>query len=236
MKDLDSITERFKNLDEKLTKKDKNEKKKDFKENILESIKVEDIVEKPEVVDIHTSVEEVINIMSDNNSSEILVSTKDEIVGVITLSKLLGSFRQRKDIANLEAESIMEEIMRINKKDTLSKAILVMNIHNLPGLVVFDNDNMLGMVTKSSILKKISKLIFTKETGKVSEKPIETKVDELIDLLGKEKEVSMEDLKSKLNMDEEIIEEWLRILEKQKVINIEKSRFGKLKVKVKNVG
>ena len=235
MKDLDSISERFRNLDEKLTNKDKIEKINDFKENILESITVGDIVEKPEIVDIHTSVEEVMEIMAEKNLSEVLVSTKNEVVGVITLSNLLESFRQRKNLAKLEAVSIMEKIMRINKNDTLSKAILVMNIHKIPGVAVFEKDHITGIVTKSGILRKLSKLIFTKGGSEVSEKPIETKVDQLIDLLEKEKEISMKDLKRELGMDEESIEEWLRILEKQNVIEIQKSMFGKLKVKVKNV-
>lgn len=233
MEEFDLIVEKFKNLDDKLAKKERGKKLVDFK-NILELIKAKEVVEKPEVVDIHTSLRKVVEIMAKKNILEILVSTKDEIVGMITLSGLLRSLRERKDIVKLEVKTIMEKIVRIDKDDSLSKAILIMNIHKIPGIVVFDGDNMVGIITKSGVLKKISKIIFTRK--EVEEEVIETKVDQLIDLLESGKEIAMNDLKKKLNISDEKIEEWLKILERQGVIKIEKSRFGRLKVKVKNVG
>jgi CBS domain-containing protein len=235
MKELDIITERLNKLDQKINEKDKQKKYDFFKENILEVIKVEEILEKPEVVNIHTPVEKVMEIMSRNNSSEVLVSMNEEIVGMVTLSKLLEALRERKHIVQLEAGNIMDKVVKISKKDNLSKAILIMDIHKTPCVAVFDKDNLVGIVTKTGILNRLSKIIFTKKEGGGVEEIIETKVDQLIDILKKGK-ISMQKIKKNLNISEDQLEDWLNILEKQGIIKIEKSHFGKIKVKVKDVG
>ena len=229
MEELEIITKRLEELDKRIGEKVEAKKYFSFKENILESIKVGDIIEKPEIVDIHTSVEKVMEIMAEKNLQEILVAARDEIVGMITLSNLLESLRERGHAINLEAINIMKSVVRIDKEDNLSKAILIMNIHNVPAVVVYEKNKMLGIVTRNGILNKLSKIIFTKREEKV-DNVIETKVDQLLELLH-EKETSINKLKKKLGVDEEKIEEWLNILEKQGVIKIERLAFGKIRVK-----
>ena len=229
MEELEIITKRLEELDKRISEKVEAKKYFSFKENILESIKVGDIIEKPEIVDIHTPVEKVMEIMAEKNLQEILVAAGDEIVGMITLSNLLESLRERGHVINLEAINIMKSVVRIDKEDNLSKAILIMNIHNVPAVVVYEKNKMLGIVTRNGILNKLSKIIFTKREEKV-DNVIETKVDQLLELLH-EKETSINKLKKKLGVDEEKIEEWLNILEKQGVIKIERLAFGKIRVK-----
>jgi len=229
MEELEIITKRLEELDKRISEKVEAKKYFSFKENILESIKVGDIIEKPEIVNIHTPVEKVMEIMAEKNLQEILVAARDEIVGMITLSNLLESLRERGHVINLEAINIMKSVVRIDKEDNLSKAILIMNIHNVPAVVVYEKNKMLGIVTRNGILNKLSKIIFTKREEKV-DNVIETKVDQLLELLH-EKETSINKLKKKLGVDEEKIEEWLNILEKQGVIKIERLAFGKIRVK-----
>jgi len=229
MEELEIITKRLEELDKRISEKVEAKKYFSFKENILESIKVGDIIEKPEIVNIHTPVEKVMEIMAEKNLQEILVAAGDEIVGMITLSNLLESLRERGHVINLEAINIMKSVVRIDKEDNLSKAILIMNIHNVPAVVVYEKNKMLGIVTRNGILNKLSKIIFTKREEKV-DNVIETKVDQLLELLH-EKETSINKLKKKLGVDEEKIEEWLNILEKQGVIKIERLAFGKIRVK-----
>jgi len=229
MEELEIITKRLEELDKRISEKVEAKKYFSFKENILESIKVGDIIEKPEIVNIHTPVEKVMEIMAEKNLQEILVGARDEIVGMITLSNLLESLRERGHVINLEAINIMKSVVRIDKEDNLSKAILIMNIHNVPAVVVYEKNKMLGIVTRNGILNKLSKIIFTKREEKV-DNVIETKVDQLLELLH-EKETSINKLKKKLGVDEEKIEEWLNILEKQGVIKIERLAFGKIRVK-----
>ena len=214
MEELEIITKRLEELDKRISEKVEAKKYFGFKENILESIKVGDIVEKPEIVNIHTPVEKVMEIMAEKNLQEILVAARDEIVGMITLSNLLESLRERGHVINLEAINIMKSVVRIDKEDNLSKAILIMNIHNVPAVVVYEKNKMLGIVTRNGILNKLSKIIFTKREEKV-DNVIETKVDQLLELLH-EKETSISKLKKKLGVDEEKIEEWLNILQKHK--------------------
>ncbi|HIE41207.1 MAG TPA: CBS domain-containing protein [Candidatus Aenigmarchaeota archaeon] len=234
MKELEIITKRLRDLDDKISKKNKNRKYIKFRENVLETIKVNEILETPEVVEANTPVEKIIELMSEKNILEILVSKDEKIVGIVTLSKLLDLLRLKKNILELRAHDIVDKIIKINKKDNLSKAILIMNIHKSPCVVIFDKSKLLGIVTKAGILNKLSKIIFTKHKDEKIDEIIETKVDQLIDIL-KEGETNMDVLKKKLNIDEEKIEEWIDILEKQGVIEIKKSHFGKLKVKVKDV-
>jgi CBS domain-containing protein len=229
MKEFDIITKRLEELNKRIAHKEEAKKYISFKENVLEFIKVGEIIEKPEIVDIHTSIDEVMEIMAEKNVPEVLVSMNEEIVGMITLSNLLGSLRERRHIVKLEALNIMEKVIKINKDDNLSKAILIMNVHNVPAVVVYKKDKMLGIVTKNGILNKLSKIIFTRREEKLNN-VIETKVDQLLDLLH-QGEISMQKLKKSLGIDEEKIEEWLNILEKQGMIKIERSPFGKIKVK-----
>jgi len=228
MKDFDIITERLEELDRKISEKEEARKYANFKENILESIKVGDIVEKPVIVDIHTPVEKVMEIMAKKNLQEILVTMHDEVVGMITLSNLLETLRERRHIIKLEALNIMKNIVKIDKEDNLSKAILIMKIHNVPGVVVYERGKVLGIVTKNGILNKLSKIIFTKREETLNN-VVETKVDQLLDLLH-QKEISMQKLKKGLGVSEEKIDEWLNILEKQGIIKIKRLAFGKIKV------
>ncbi|RLJ02420.1 MAG: hypothetical protein DRP10_01325 [Candidatus Aenigmatarchaeota archaeon] len=195
--------------------------------NILESIKVLEVMKEAEIIDEKTPVQEIIKKFLDKKYKGIFVSKKRRVVGIITLSDLLEVLRERKKISKLRAKDIMNKIISIKKEDNLSKAILIMNIHKLDCLAVIDRERFLGVITRERILNKIAKNLFSEKTP--VNKKIETNVDKLLKIL-KKGETNIKELKEKLDVDEEQIESWLKILEEQKVIKIER-HFGKIKLK-----
>jgi len=251
----DDLLKKLREIEEKTNKKNTNKKitgkieksnlkedfkkesvlKEDFKKdnverkekNILNMIKVSEAMGEAEIVDEKTSAQEIIKKFLDKKYKGIFVSKKNKIVGLIKLSNLFEILGEEREISKLKAEDIMGEIISIDKQDNLSKAILIMKMHNSDCLAVMDGNRFLGVVTREKILNKIAKNLFSKKTP-VNEK-IETNVDRLLDIL-KKGETSMKELEEKLDVDGEQIEEWLKILENQKVIKIER-HFGKIRLK-----
>ncbi len=246
----DDLLKKMKEIEEKTNKKitgkiEKSNLKEDFKKesvlkedfkkdnverkekNILNMIKVSEVMGEAEIVDEKTSAQEIIKKFLDKKYKGIFVSKKNKIVGLIKLSNLFEILGEEREISKLKAEDIMGEIISIDKQDNLSKAILIMKMHNSDCLAVMDGNRFLGVVTRERILNKIAKNLFSKKTP-VNEK-IETNVDRLLDIL-KKGETSMKELEEKLEVDGEQIEEWLKILENQKVIKIER-HFGKIRLK-----
>ena len=109
----------------------------------------------------------------------------------------------------------------------MGSAMCIRDRHKSDCLAVMDRNRFLGVVTREKILNKIAKNLFSEKTP-VNEK-IETNVDRLLDIL-KKGETSMKELEEKLDVKREQIEEWLKILENQKVIKIER-HFGKIRLK-----
>jgi len=246
----DDLLKKLREIEEKTNKKitgkiEKSNLKEDFKKesvlkedfkkdnvernekNILNMIKVSEAMGEAEIVDEKTSAQEIIKKFLDKKYKGIFVSKKNKIVGLIKLSNLFEILGEEREISKLKAEDIMGEIISIDKQDNLSKAILIMKMHNSDCLAVMDGNRFLGVVTREKILNKIAKNLFSKKTP-VNEK-IETNVDRLLDIL-KKGETSMKELEEKLDVDREQIEEWLKILENQKVIRIER-HFGKIRLK-----
>ena len=246
----DDLLKKLKEIEEKTNKKitgkiEKSNLKEDFKKesvlkkdfkkdnverkekNILNMIKVSEAMGEAEIVDEKTSAQEIIKKFLDKKYKGIFVSKKNKIVGLIKLSNLFEILGEEREISKLKAEDIMGKIISIDKQDNLSKAILIMKMHNSDCLAVMDGNRFLGVVTREKILNKIAKNLFSKKTP-VNEK-IETNVDRLLDIL-KKGETSMKELEEKLDVDREQIEEWLKILENQKVIRIER-HFGKIRLK-----
>lgn len=207
-----------------LKRKKKNIKK---EKNILDTIKVSEVMKTAEVVDEKTGIEDIIKKFTEKKYKGLFVSEKNKITGIINLSNLLECIKKRKNTSKLKARDIIEKIIIINKNDSLSKAILIMNIHKSDCLAVLEGKRFLGVVTRERILNKIGKTLFSQKTMVENEK-IETNVDKLLDILRK-RETNMKELEEKLDVDGEQIEEWLKILVKQKVIKIEK-HFGKIKL------
>ncbi|RLI99737.1 MAG: hypothetical protein DRP06_02960, partial [Candidatus Aenigmatarchaeota archaeon] len=220
----------------KLIKKNKTKKikkesivslKRKSGKDLLDRLTVAEVMKKAEVMDIDSLVVEVVREFSEKNCTGIFISKKEKIVGLIILPDILEILRKKKKIAKLKAGEIMGELICMNKKDSLSKAILGMHMHKSGCIAVKDHKKVIGVVTRSMILNKIAKNIFATENEGLVKNIIETKVDKLLDLLRK-KETNMKELEEKLNLDNEKIEEWLEILKNHNLIKYKKSLFGKL--------
>ncbi len=205
----------------------KDKIKKKIERNILDTIKVSEVIKNAPIVDEKTGINEIIKEFLEKKYKGILISENKKITGLIDLSNLLEIIRKRKNTSKLKAKDLSEEVIYIKKEDNLSKAILIMDIHKSGCLGVLDGKRFLGVVTRERILNKIGKTLFSQKKIVENEK-IETNVDKLLDILRKG-ETTVKELEEKLDVSEEQIEEWLKILEKQKVIKTGR-HFGKIKL------
>ncbi len=196
---------------------------------ILNSVTVAEVMKKAEIMDIESPIVKVVRRFSEKKCNGIFISKKGKVKGLIILPDILDVLRKKKKIAKLKAGDIMSEFIWVNKEDSLSKAILIMHLHNSGCVAVMNHKEVVGVVTRSGILNKMARNIFSTKNEGVVGNIIETKVDKLLDLLRK-KETNMKELKEKLNLDEEKIEEWLEILEDHDLIKYKKSLFGKISV------
>ena len=226
VKDDELILEK-KDKDNKISKEEVKIEETKTEKNILDLIKVSEVIKNADVVDEKTEIEGILKKFLEKKYNEVFVSGKGNIIGLINLSNLLETLRKGGETTKLRATDLMEKVITINKEDSLSKAILIMNIHKLDCLGVTDGKEFLGIITQKRILNKIGKNLFSQKTG-VEKERIETNVDKLLDILEKGK-TSMKELERELDVGSEQIEEWLKILEKQKVIKIGKY-FGKIKL------
>ncbi|MCK4730056.1 MAG: CBS domain-containing protein [Candidatus Aenigmarchaeota archaeon] len=220
-------------MSEKMNETTKNQLiKKNTKKSgrdVLDAVTVAEVMKKAEIMDIESPVVEVVRMFSEKKCNGIFISKKGKVVGLIILPDILNVLRKKKKIAKLKAGDIIGNLICLAKGDSLSKAILSMHLHKSGCIAVMSHKEVVGVVTRSVILNKMARNIFSTEDEGVIGNIIETKVDKLLDLLRK-KETNMKELEERLNIDEEKIEEWLEILENHNLIKYKKSLFGKISV------
>lgn len=192
--------------------------------NILDSTKLIELTRPVEIVSPEGRASEIIKLLK--KGTPVFVSRKSEIIGIITKPSFL------KNIINgnfnvLTAGELMEPIIAIDLEKNLTEAISLMNLKSREVLAVINKKDVLGIITSEKILdfleKKLSSEVYSQD------EVIETKIDEFIELLRKGP-ISISEARKKLNASEEQIEEWIMVLENQKIMRIEK-HFGNLVVK-----
>ena len=201
--------------------KNKDDKKPKFsKMDILSDIKISELIEQPETVDLNTSITEILKILKNNEC--VFISENNKITGAIYSQTLLNKINDIENLKNLKADRIKEEIVKINKDDNISKAILIMNMKKIDCLAVYDKNKFIGILRREKIIEKLSEKLTEKETSDI----IETDIDKLIDLI--QKGISdIDTLSKELKVDKELVEEWLSILEEHNKIKIIKKSFNK---------
>lgn len=189
------------------------------------------------------SLEEAIDVFSENNISGAPVVKDRKIVGILSESDILKKIGL-KDLFSLKTEDVekikksisgnVEEIMKkdvysVGEEENVSKAIKIMNKRDVNRLPVVDKKgNLVGILTRGDVIR-----VFSKSLGSwfLLEKraPIilETDVDKLLKTIEEKGIVASDELAKILKVDEEKIEEWGRVLEEHGLIKMEYSPIGK---------
>jgi len=190
-----------------------------------------------------SSLEEAIDIFSENNISGAPVVKNKKIVGVLSDSDILkriglknlfslkpGDVEKIKKTISGTVEDIMKKsVYSINEEEDVSKAIKIMNEKDVNRLPVVDKKgNLVGILTRGDVVRVFSKsvgswLLLEKKAPII----LETDVDKLLKIIEEKGTITTEDLAKILKVEEEKVEEWGRILEEHGLIKMEYPPLGK---------
>ncbi len=227
-------------------KKERPKKRERVRESTVEEIMTRYVIKvKPD-----DNLSYVVQLLAEKNISGLPVVEGNKFVGVISESdiiRVVGSkslleldtlgLKKLRDIKVREAMN--KKPIAIYVKSKVSKAADLMNKYDISRLpVINERGELVGIVTKKDIIKGISKDFLVrviKEPEKLGVEFIETDLDEILKIVEREGSVSVEEIKKRLEIPEEKIEEWGRILEKHNLIEVYYPPVGKPIFKKKEV-
>jgi predicted transcriptional regulator len=220
---------------------------------ILDSTKAIDLTQPIEEIDFDDSAAAAFELIK--KVSPIFVSKNGHVTGIITEFNILKKMREAA-LDSLQAKDLISPVASIDFEKNLSDAIDLMASKSTEYLAVSNRDYIFGILTAEKIMDFLEKKgsvdsiksegniengnlaenrELTKEgmvkTGKATEAGdlIETNVDEFLALL-KKGPMTIAEAKDKFGVSEEQIENWISVLENQKIIRLEK-HFGKITIK-----
>jgi CBS domain-containing protein len=215
-------------------KKLREEKKK--KHKIQTKILVSDIMTKSVVsVLISSTLEDVVETLLSNNITGVSVFENDMFVGVISRTDILNLVKKQKldelteeDMLILGKNKVEDFIKRpicIRDNRDIDEARKKMEKYNIKRLFVLDNANRLvGIITMTDLLKGFSR--------ERIQKKVYTKIDDILKLL-QEGPTDFEKISKSLDIPENLIEEWAKILEEHDLIEIDYPPMGSPVLKLK---
>lgn len=129
------------------------------------------------IIDVDRNLRDARNLMERECISRLLVKDDDKIIGIITerdIARRLGTWRERKisDARVFVSSTFSKDLIKINQNQPISLAASEMLKRGISSLVVYDNGNVVGILTKTDIIK-----VLKKSTAKVKDwmsKPIIT--------------------------------------------------------------
>jgi len=174
------------------------------------------------------NLSEVAKLLIEKNISGAPVLDKNLFVGEISKTDILRivgkndlSELTKEDFEKLEKIMVYEVMKRpicILENETIEKAKKMMDKFKIRRLLVIDKKKRLvGIITRTDLLKGESK-------EKIKEK-IYTKIDEMVKMIENES-LDIFTISKKLNVPENLVEEWAKILEESGLIEINYRAIG----------
>lgn len=150
-----------------------------------------------------------------------ILDGKGKIVGVISQSdivKLLEKYKEE-DLKNLPLKDFLKKrkkrLIVASPNSTIKRLIRLMVKYDISRVPIVDKEKKLvGIVTKSDIVKLISSELKTSSEKEEDKDKISTLFDKILKILDEKEKVSLKDLAKELNESEQILEQNLKILEK----------------------
>jgi len=174
------------------------------------------------------NLKEVANLLIEKNISGAPVLEKNLFVGEISKTDILNLVGKqdltqltKEDYEKLEKVKVYEVMKKpicILESETVEKAKKMMDKFKIRRLLVIDKKKRLvGIITRTDLLKGESK-------EKIKEK-LYTKIDEMVSMIEKES-LDISTISKKLNVPENLVEEWAKILEESGLIEINYRAIG----------
>src|SRR6056297_188406 len=113
-------------------------------------MKVEDIMtEDPITIDVNSNIKEATRLLSYHNIGRLLVIHNNSLVGIVTDGDLMIEHERETPIKDFMSENLI----LINKNQTIKEAAQIMAEHQISGLpVVNDKKNLVGIITVEDII------------------------------------------------------------------------------------
>ncbi|NOZ81834.1 MAG: CBS domain-containing protein [Candidatus Micrarchaeota archaeon] len=175
--------------------------------------------------------------LAKNKISGAPVVDGEKVIGVLSqrdILKFLGRnhiFELKEgDVKKLSSKTVSsictKNPVTVNPETKLTEAVKLMNTHNINRLPVIKNGKLVGILTRADIIK----LIASQSNRFISDK-ITTGPDKLLQILEKKEKISLKEASELLNIDEETIESWAKILSERGLIEFKNPALGKSVIK-----
>ncbi len=218
------------------------------REHITEAISA-DVMEKTVYsVQPKDTLSYVVRLFADKKISGAPVVKNNNLVGIIGESdivKFIGSKELLsgrgsglKNLGEITVEGVMHKNpVYVYEYTKLSDVADLMNKYDITRLPVLnERRELVGIVARSDIMRSISKNLLFKllekhEVEKVMS--VETDIDEILQIVERKGSIGLGEIKKRLMLPEEKIEEWGKILERHNLIELFYPPIGKLEFRKK---
>ncbi len=121
-------------------------------------LKAKDIMKKPIKVHADTTLAEILEIMEKRNVSSVLVLDKGKPLGVISETDILREVARGCDKTRLAKEIATKSLVAVDEETDITEVCKIMDKWNIRRVFVKKNDEIVGVVKLSDIIKEIAKL------------------------------------------------------------------------------
>lgn len=171
------------------------------------------------------------------------VVENEKIVGIITEKDILKAFGRKhifKHIFQAEKNKL-EELSKLRVKDVMKEPVItitidqnvnvyeaarMMNKYNINRLPVLEKGKLVGILTRSDIIKSVVKKVAQTKIVK-KHGVVETDVDRLLKLVNKKGRITLKEVAEKMGVAEEDVEDWATVLDEHGLIEYFVPTFGK---------
>jgi len=119
-----------------------------------------DYLNTPRTIKLDSNLDDVIKKIIDEKKSRILVTENDKIIGLVT-EKDLGFFLLTDDterkLDEIPLSEIMVKIISVDETTGLDQCANTMMQHGIGSLVITSNDNIVGILTKTDLVRYFTK-------------------------------------------------------------------------------
>ena len=180
-------------------------------------------------IDENEKIAKAIDLMLKHNIRGLAVTAGHGLKGSIESDDIVKTLEQ---VGNKHTEALMstpvKEVLRpaqtIEKHETFGNVIQKMDETKANRLFVVENEQPVGVVSKSDVLTKVM------ESSSHLGAKIETGIDKLFELVEKNGKISTDEASKILGVDAKLVEEWASILDDHSLIRIEYPIIGSIEL------
>jgi CBS domain-containing protein len=220
------------------------------KEIITEVIVADIMTRNPILVSTNDTLSYVMRLFTDKKISGAPVVHDENFVGVISDSDIINMMSKKelleqktfglKKLTELKVGEFMHSNpVYVYEYTKLSDATDLMNKHDITRLPVLDDKRkIVGIVTRSDIIRGVAKellyrILRRKPVEERVRLKIDTDIDEVLKIVDRKGSIDIDDVKKRLLLPEDKIEEWGKILESHNLLELFYPPIGKPKLRKK---